>query len=93
MQRDELVEGCAQGINVSALVDHAAVGQCLLGAHVSQGAQDVAGDRQGRVGLETGEPEVGHPEVARVVDHEVRRLDVTVQHAVFVRVVERERRL
>ena len=42
----QLVEGQAQGVDVGALVDHPAAGQGLLGAHVAERADQVAGPRQ-----------------------------------------------
>jgi hypothetical protein len=55
-----------------------AAGCRLLGAHVPQGAQDVAGHRQAGVGLHPRQAEAGDPEVAADVDQQVGRLDVAV---------------
>ena len=82
------VEGRAQRVDVGPLVDDGVVGHRLLGAHVPQGAQHVAGRRQARFALEAGQAEVGDPQVAPAVDDQVRRLDVAVEHALLVGVLE-----
>ena len=89
----QLVEGRAQRVDVGPLVNDRVVGRRLLGAHVAQRAQHVAGRRQARLALEPGQAEVGDPEVPPAVDHQVRRLDVAVQHPLLVRVLERLGRL
>ena len=65
------------------------VGRRLLGAHVAQRAQQVAGRRQARIALEAGQAEVGDPQVPQGVDHQVRRLDVAVQHPLLMGVLQR----
>jgi len=51
------------------------------------------GPRQVPPFLQPGEAEVGDPEFTLLVDQEVRRLDVTMQDASLVRVLERLGRL
>ena len=75
------------------MVQVAPLRQRLLGAHVAERAQQVAGDRQAGVVLEPGQAEIGDPEVALDVQQEVGRLDVAVHDAELVRVVERLGRL
>ena len=89
----QLVEGQAQGVDVGALVDHPAAGQGLLGAHVAEGAHQVAAPRQAGIAAEPGQAEVRDPELALRIDHEIGGLDVAVDHAQRMRVVERLGRL
>ena len=75
-ERQQLVQRCPEGINVAAVIDQPLLAQGLLGAHVPQRAQKIAGDGQTGVGLEAGQTEVGDPQLAVGVEHQVRRLDV-----------------
>ena len=85
-QRHQLVERQAQAVHVGPRV---ALPREPLRGHVADGAQDVAGVRQ-VVGLgRLGQAEVGHPDVAVVVQQEVRRLDVAVEDALAVGVLQR----
>ena len=61
--------------------DTAGLAEGLLGAHVAERAQQVAGHGQAGVVLELGQAEVGDPEVAAVVEQQVGRLDVAVDDA------------
>ena len=60
----------------------------LFGAHVAQGPEQVAAMRQVAAALEAGQAEVGDPEVARAVDQQVAGLDVAVQDAQRVGVLQ-----
>jgi hypothetical protein len=78
-QRQQLVQGQAQAVDVAAQVPPAAE---PLRGQVAQGADDVAGVRQVvAVGVGLGQAEVGDPDVAGVVEQQVGGLDVAVQHA------------
>ena len=85
LERGQLVEGQAQAVDVGADV---ALALEPLGCHVPDRAEDVAGVRQvvGVRGL--GQAEVGDPDVPLGVEEEVAGLDVAVQDALVVRVVE-----
>ncbi len=73
-EREQLVQGQAQGVDVGAAV---ALASEPLGGHESQRAQDVAGLRQAVVSR-LRQPEVGDPGDAVGVQEQVRRLDVAV---------------
>ena len=92
-QRQQLVQRRPQRVDVGAVVDHHALGQRLLGAHVAQRADQVAGHRQPRVALHLGQAEVRHPQAAGRVHQQVGRLDVAVDDAQLVGVVQRLGRL
>ena len=88
LEREQLVERDAEGVDVAAVVDDDALGEGLLGAHVAERAEEVAGHRHAGVLFDAGQAEVGDPEFAGVVDQQVGRLDVAVEDAVLVGVVE-----
>jgi hypothetical protein len=58
-QYDQIV---AERINIAAVVDDHALGERLLGAHVAQGAQDVASHGHAGVLFHARQAEVGDPE-------------------------------
>ena len=51
-ERQELVERHTQSVDISPLVDHPAPGQRLLGAHVAERANHIAGLRQTEIAPE-----------------------------------------
>ena len=59
-----------------------------LGCHVAERAHQLARLRQILPLRELGQAEVGHPDVAHRVQQEVRRLDVAVQHAAQMGVLQ-----
>ena len=65
-----------------------ALARGLLGAHVAERADDVAGERDAAVVLNPREAEVGDPELALQVEQQVRRLHVAVDDAVVVGVLQ-----
>ena len=92
-QRQQLVEGHAQGVDVGPLIDDPAPGQGLLGAHVAERPDHVAGAREAEVAGESRQAEVGDPDRAVGVDQEVGRLDVAMEDAQAMGVVQRIGRL
>ena len=90
LEREQLVERDAERVDVAAVVDDDALGERLLGAHVAERAQEVAGHRHAGVGFDAREAEVGDPELAALpsIYEQVGRLDVAVEDAVLVGVVE-----
>jgi hypothetical protein len=93
LERQELVERRAERVDVGAVVHRRPLRERLLGTHVPVGAEDLAGHRQVAVAQRVREPEVGDPQLAEAVDEQVPRLDVAVDDAELVGVVERLRRL
>ena len=90
--RQRLVQQQPERVEVGALVDRAAGG--LLGRHVRERADDVPGQRERLLARQVGDAEVrqlgGAAARARAVGHDhVLRLDVAVDHAALVGVVER----
>ncbi len=82
-----LVQRNAQRIDVAAAVQ--VLTHPLLGTHVGLGAGHVAnlGDLQAAV--HTGQPEVGEDRIPEVAEQHVAGVDVTVDHAALVGVVDR----
>src|SRR5262249_22478383 len=71
------------------VIDHHATSQSLLGTHVTQSSQQVAGASQAHFILKTSQTEVGDPEVASGVDEEVSRFDIAVEDSQAMSVLER----
>ena len=81
-QRQQLVEGRSQAVDVGAAVDGAGAG--LLGTHVSRRAEQAVVVGQARVGQPASQAEVGHPDVPLGIDQQVGGLDVAVDHSLVV---------
>ena len=86
---EQLVESHPERVDVSPAVDDDAPGQGLLGAHVAERAEQVAGEGQAVISLDLGQPEVGHPDVPLGVEEQVAGFDVPVEDAAGVGVVQR----
>ena len=87
-ERERLVERHTQRVDVRVVVQHTVVALGLLGTHVAERAQHVAGHRDVGAALRLGQSEVRDPKVPARVDHQVRRLDVAMDHAQIVGVLE-----
>jgi hypothetical protein len=90
--RQELEENHAQAVNVAAGVDAMSFAAGLLGRHVRRRAEDLSFERHrqfARVAL--GQAEVGDVRRSVLVDQDVRRLEVAMDHAMLVRVLQRQR--
>ncbi len=70
------------------MVHHPPAGEGLLGTHIAQGPQQIAGQGQGCVALELGQAEVRHPQLAADVHQQVARFDVAVDHSQLVGVFQ-----
>ena len=93
LQRQQLVERGAQGIDVRAMVDQGHLAAGLLGAHVAHRAHQVAGARQRGVGLAAGQAEVRDPELAVAVQQQIGGLDVAMHDAALMGCVQRTGRV
>ena len=94
LAREHLVQHCGEGIDVAPCID-AAVARGLLGTHVLRCAERKSGLRKAvAAGLLHGQrdAEVGEHGLA-FLDEDVLRLDVAVDEALAVRIVERTRHL
>ena len=87
-QRQELVERRPQRIDVGPLVDDPAPSHGLLGAHVAERADHVAGACQAEIAWKPRQPEIRDPERTVGVDQEVGRLDVAMKDAEAMGMVE-----
>ena len=84
--REHLVEDDAERVDVAALGRRLA-GR-LLGGDVLRTADDAAGLRELRAGEDLGDAEVGQLEDAVVADEDVRRLEIAMDDAVIVDMLE-----
>lgn len=58
----------------------------LFGTHVPQGADEISGCRHAGIGFDLGQSEVGDPDLSVGVEQQIGRLDIAMDHAVFVRI-------
>src|SRR5690242_8043173 len=75
------------------MIEQHALTARLFGTHVTQSADEIAGLRQPRLGVKLGQPEVSDPHVATGFDEYVGRLDITMNDAQTMRVINRPRHL
>ncbi len=88
-KRQQFVESCAERIDVGARVEGGALAGGLFRAHIAQRAEQVAGACEPGPGVELGQAEIGDPDVAQGIHHEVRRLHVAVDDTELMGVLER----
>jgi hypothetical protein len=108
LERQELIKGCAQGIEVGAVVHADGPGQGLFRAHVAQRAHEVSGDGQPDLSLAAmSEAEVGDPRSDAAdfgsvspwgdgrtrFDEQVGRLDIAMHDTELMSVFQRKRGL
>ena len=93
LKREQFVERNTQRIDVGTMVEHDPRAERLLRAHVAERAQQVAGHREVRAAFDAGEPKVGEPQTAALIDEQIRGLDVAMDDAARVGVLERFGRL
>ncbi len=87
--REQLVEHRPQPVNVDRGGDLAAMTRHLLGCHVRGSAEDEAGVRQAAVVLDAlGQPEIGDVGLVVFIEQDVRGLQVAMQDAAQVCVVD-----
>ena len=84
--RREFIESHAQRINIATQVGHA-IPAGLLGAHVAQGADHVAGDGERIAAADVREPEVGDVDRAVRIEQQIGRLNIAVNDAELVRML------
>ena len=82
----ELIEHDAQAEDVRTAVDPVPLAPGLLGAHVGRGADELA--LLAAIVVPQRQPEVSHPRLALEIDEDVGRLDVAVDQAPGVGMVQ-----
>ena len=88
--RQELVEDDAQAVDVGPRVDHSGLAAHLLGGHVCRSPDELAIDRKRRIAcIALGQSEVGQKNPVLAVDEDIRRLDVAVDDAGPVGMIQR----
>ena len=89
---EQLVADDREAVDVAAHVDRRSVPRRLLRAHVGRCAEQHARQGAGRLGAVVEQPrdaEVEHACATVRVDHHIARLQVAVDHATLVRVIDR----
>ncbi len=87
---EQSVQRRAQGVHVGRRPDLASLAAGLLRRHVAGRAHDLARAGQPAVALDLlRQPEVGDPRVALLVEQDVARLQVAVNHAALVGILDR----
>ncbi len=84
----QLVNRGAQRVHIGAPVEGRPAGPGLFGAHVARGAEGLAGQGQVEAAADPRQAEIRDPDVARLVDQEVRGLDVSMHDLVGVGVFQ-----
>lgn len=89
--RKHFIEDDAERINIGAMIDLPGIFQ-LLGRHVMGGAEGSAGAREGDGGLlfanQFGDAEIGDFDAATRIEEQVFRLDIPMEDALLVGVLE-----
>src|SRR5262249_21187663 len=89
-QSQELVDRHSQRVNVRSAVEWGPSPDRLLGAHIPGRAQSVPRVGQVQAASHPRKPEVGDPEFAFVVNHEIRGLDISMKDVGGMSMVERK---
>ena len=88
LERQELVERGAQGVNVGTVIEGSRRGSQLLRRHVERRPQDVTAPGHPGLGEDARQPEVGDGQTAVAHDEQVGGLDVPVDDSPLVGVLE-----
>src|SRR5262249_41930522 len=90
LTREQLVEDNAEAVDIRSGIDPAGLPPRLLGGHVGRRAENVAGQghRITLVGLSFGKAEVHDVGPAFLVEQDIRRLDIAMDNAVPVSIIE-----
>ena len=92
-ERQQLVHCRAQRINVGAMVQQHAAPFGLLGTHIAQRAEQIARARELHVGMKLRQTEIGDPEIAAPIKQQIAGLDVAMDDAHRVGMIECHGRL
>src|SRR5260221_4535147 len=86
---DQMVKHGPERINIAPPADLSAIGRSLLWRHIIRRTQHLARDRQIGLAFEPlGQSEIGDPRLIVGVDEDVGWLEVAMQDAAFVRVMD-----
>ena len=89
-----MVKHCAQSINIGRASELGVISDCLFRRHVTRRAQHFHRARDGALRFDQSrQPEIGEMWFAFCVEQNVSRLDVAMQNAVLVRVMNSARQL
>src|SRR5436853_7680651 len=72
------------------MIEHHPVPTGLLGTHVAKRAKHIACPSKLHVGLKVGETKVGYPQIAPLIEQQIRRLDIAMNYSKLVRMFQRE---
>ncbi len=86
LECQQFIQREPQAIDIAA---HVGMAMQTFGRHILQGADHIAGAREIALFEHLGQPEVGDPSGAGTVDQQVGRLDIAMQDALRMGIVER----
>src|SRR5262245_23335518 len=70
------------------MVNQTSLAQSLLRTHVSERADQIAGERKALITMTAGQAEIGDPNVALRIEKEIRRLDIAMNDTHLMRVIQ-----
>ena len=92
-QGEQLVQCRTQRIDISPVIHHPGAGQGLFGAGIAQCAQNLTGAGEAGILADAGKAKISHPQIAMPIEQQVGGLDVAVDHAHLVGLLQRTSRL
>src|SRR6266487_265748 len=88
MASEQLVKHCAESVDVRGARNARVISHCLFRRHITGSAQNFHRARSGTLCFDQpGQPEIGEMRFAFCVEQDVSGFDVSMQNAVFMRVM------